>query len=117
MESITLDIGLALGAVVTILVAVVGTGVALASQSRADRAAADANRQADRAAADANRQADRAAADANRQADRAAAAANRQADRASADADRRAFQAEMLRLAERQSRVEGRLEERSAAAD
>ena len=95
VESITLDIGLALGAVVTILVAVVGTGVALASQSRADRAAADANRQADRAAAD----------------------ANRQADRASADADRRAFQAEMLRLAERQSHVEGRLEERSAAAD
>ena len=95
MESITLDIGLALGAVVTILVAVVGTGVALASQSRADRAAADANRQADRAAA----------------------AADRQADRASADADRRAFQAEMLRLAERQSRVEGRLEERGAAAD
>ena len=106
MESITLDIGLALGAVITILVAVVGTGVALASQSRADRAAADANRQADRAAADANRQADRAAADANRQADRAAA-----------DADRRAFQAEMLRLAERQSHVEGRLEERGAAAD
>ena len=95
MESITLDIGLALGAVVTILVAVVGTGVALASQSRADRAAADANRQADRAAAD----------------------ADRQADRASADADRRAFQAEMLRLAERQSHVEGRLEERGAAAD
>ena len=95
MGSITLDIGLALGAVVTIIVAVVGTGVALASQSRADRAAADANRQADRAAAD----------------------ANRQADRASADADRRAFQAEMLRLAERQSHVEGRLEERGAAAD
>ena len=84
VESITLDIGLALGAVVTILVAVVGTGVALASQSRADRATADANRQA---------------------------------YRASADADRRAFQAEMLRLAERQSHVEGRLEERSAAAD
>jgi len=84
VESITLDIGLALGAVVTILVAIVGTGIALASQSRADRAAADANRQA---------------------------------DRASADADRRAFQAEMLQLAERQSHVEGRLEERSAAAD
>jgi len=95
MESITLDIGLALGAVVTILAAVVGTGVALASQSRADRAAADANRQADRAAAD----------------------ADRQADRASADADRRAFQTEMLRLAERQSHVEGRLDERGAVAD
>ena len=49
---------------------------------------------------------------------------DRRADRASADADRRAFQAgmddfraAMLRLAERQSHVEGRLDERGAAAD
>ena len=46
------------------------------------------------------------------------------ADRRAADADRRAFQSamdtfrdEMRRLAERQSHVEGRLDERGSAAD
>ena len=83
-----------------------------------DKAAADANRRADKAAADADRRADKAAADANRRADKAAADADRRADKAAADADRRAiqarfdtamdtFRAEMQRLAERQSRVEG----------
>ena len=47
-----------------------------------------------------------------------------ESDKAAADADRRAFQAgmdsfrtEMQRLAERQSHVEGRVDERGAAAD
>jgi len=42
---------------------------------------------------------------------------DRRADRAAADADRRTFQDAMQRLAERQSHVEGRLDERGAAAD
>ena len=56
--------------------------------------------------------------------DKAAADADRRAFQAAADADRRAFQAgmdafraEMQRLAERQSIVEGRAAERGAAAD
>ena len=57
------------------------------------------------------------------EADRAAADSDRRAFQAAADADRRAFQAgmdafrtEMQRLAERQSHVEGRVDERGAAA-
>ena len=56
--------------------------------------------------------------------DKAAADADRRAYQTAADADRRAFQAgmdafraEMQRLAERQSSVEGRVTERGAAAD
>ena len=60
--------------------------------------------------------------------DKAAADADRRAYQAAADADRRAFQSrfdtamdtfrtEMQRLAERQSHVEGRVDERGAAAD
>ena len=56
--------------------------------------------------------------------DKAAADADRRAYQTAADADRRAFQAgmdafraEMQRLAERQSSVEGRVPERGAAAD
>ena len=55
--------------------------------------------------------------------DKAAADADRRAYQTAADADRRAFQAgmdafraEMQRLAERQSHVEGRVAERGAAA-
>ena len=60
---------------------------------------------------------DRAAADADRRAAQATADADRRAAQAAGDADRRqwqasmdAFRQEMLRLAERQSRVEGRFE-------
>ena len=56
--------------------------------------------------------------------DKAAADADRRAYQTAADADRRAFQAgmdafraEMQRLAERQSHVEGRVAERGTAAD
>ena len=67
----------------------------------------------DRATADADRRAAQAAADA----DRRAAQADRRAVQTAADADRRqwqasmdAFRQEMLRLAERQSHIEGRIE-------
>ena len=60
---------------------------------------------------------DRAAAEADRRAARAAADADRRAAQTAADADRRqwqasmdAFRQEMLRLAERQSHIEGRVE-------
>ncbi|MYK57568.1 MAG: hypothetical protein F4027_02770 [Rhodospirillaceae bacterium] len=60
---------------------------------------------------------DRAAAEADRRAARAAADADRRAAQTAADADRRqwqasmdAFRQEMLRLAERQSHIEGRIE-------
>ena len=62
--------------------------------------------------------------DADRRAFQAAANADRRAFQAAADTDRRAFhagmdafRAEMQRLAERQSHVEGRVTERGAAAD
>ena len=62
--------------------------------------------------------------DTDRRAFQASADTDRRAFQASADADRRAFQAamdafrtEMQRLAERQSHVEGRVDERGAAAD
>ena len=118
MGSITLDIGFALGAVMTIIVTVIGSvSTATFAIARMLRRM-DEDRRAERAAADAARQAERAAVDADRQAERAAVDADRQAERAAADADRRTFQAamddfrkEMQRLAERQARVEG------AAAD
>jgi len=52
MDVITLDIGIALGAVVAIIGAVIGTGVALAGQLRADRAEAAADRRAFQAGMD-----------------------------------------------------------------
>ena len=67
---------------------------------------------------------DKTAADEDRRTYQTAADADRRAYQAAADADRRAFQAgmdafraEMQRLAERQSHVEGRVAERGAAAD
>ena len=73
---------------------------------------------------DTDRRAFQAAADTDRRAFQAAADTDRRAFQASADADRRAFQlamdafrTEMQRLAERQSHVEGRVDERGAAAD
>ena len=67
---------------------------------------------------------DKKAADEDRRTYQTAADADRRAFQAAADADRRAFQAgmdafraEMQRLAERQSHVEGRVTERGAAAD
>ena len=61
----------------------------------------------DKAAADADRRADKAAADADRRADKAAADADRRAIQARFDTAMDTFRAEMQRLAERQSRVEG----------
>ncbi len=67
---------------------------------------------------------DKKAADEDRRTYQTAADADRRAFQAAADADRRAFQAgmdafraEMQRLAERQSHVEGRVAERGADAD
>ena len=67
---------------------------------------------------------DKKAADEDRRTYQTAADADRRAFQAAADADRRAFQAgmdafraEMQRLAERQSHVEGKVAERGAAAD
>ncbi len=89
-----------------------------------DKAAADADRRAYQTAADTDRRAFQAAADTDRRAYQTAADADRHAFQAAADADRRAFQAgmdafraEMQRLAERQSHVEGMVAERGAAAD
>ena len=66
---------------------------------------------------------DKAAADADRRAYQSAADTDRRTFQTAADADRRAFQAgmdafraEMQRLAERQSHVEGWVAERGAAA-
>lgn len=71
-----------------------------------DRAAGDADRRAAQATADADRRAAQTAGDADRRAAQAAADADRRQWQASMDA----FRQEMLRLAERQSRVEGRFE-------
>ncbi len=79
------------GAVVTVIVAVVGVGIALARLIKGETARIDA----DRHAADARH------------------AADLREFRSAMDT----FRTEMQRLAERQSHVEGRLDERRSAAD
>ncbi len=95
-----------IGAILAVGFALAGMGWRMAS--RLDKEIAE-----DRAAADADRRALQSAAEA----DRRALEARIGADRAAADADRRqwqasmdAFRQEMLRLAERQSHIEGRIE-------
>ena len=66
---------------------------------------------------DADRRAVQAAADADRRAFQAAADADRRATQARFDTAMDAFRTEMQRLAERQSHVEGRVDERGAGAD
>ena len=82
-----------------------------------DKAAADADRRAYQTAADSDRRAYQAAADTDRRAYQAAADADRRAVQARFDTAMDAFRTEMQRLAERQSHVEGRVDERRAAAD
>ncbi len=79
------------GAVVTVIVAVVGVGIALARLIKGETARIDADRQA----ADTRH------------------ATDMREFRSAMDT----FRTEMLRLAERQSHVEGRLDERRSAAD
>ena len=97
----------------TIIGTVLAVGFGLAGLMIRTTARLDRRIDSDRAAADADRRAFQAAADADRRAFQAAADADRRAFQAGMDA----FRAEMQRLAERQSIVEGRAAERGAAAD
>ena len=96
--------------VIGIIGTVLGVGIALAvlilrvtSRLDADRRAADARADADRRTAAARADADRRAADA----DRIAADARADADRRALQQSMDTFRNEMLRLAERQARLEG----------
>lgn len=112
------------------LIAILSVGVALAALlfraiRRIDtyRTEASADRRTFQATADADRRAFQTRADADRRAFQAAMDADRRAFQVAMDADRRAFQAamddfrrEMLRLAERQSRLEGLQEAQAVGA-
>ena len=90
----------------TIIGTVLAVGLALATLIMRSTARQDADRRAVQAAADADRRAVQAAAD-----------ADRRAVQARFDTAMDTFRTEMHRLAERQSNVEGRLDERGSAAD
>jgi len=98
---------------ITILIAIIGVGGVLAGMAWRMAARLDRRIDEERRAADADRRAFQTAMDAAR----LAADAERQAFQSAAAEERRAFQramddfrAEMQRLAERQSRVEGRFD-------
>lgn len=99
-----------IGTILAVGFALAGMGWRMASRLDKrigeDRAAADADRRAAQATAEADRRAAQTAADADRRAAQAAADADRRQWQASMDA----FREEMLRLAERQSHIEGRIE-------
>ena len=108
----------------TIIGTVLAVGFGLAGLMIRTTARLDRRIDNDKKAADEDRRTYQAAADTDRRTYQAAADADRRAFQAAADADRRAFQAgmdafraEMQRLAERQSHVEGRVAGRGAAAD
>ena len=121
--SLPIVIGIVVPIIGTVIAGVVALGIMawritgrLDRRIDNDKAAADADRRAIQARIDN----DKAAADA----DRRAIQARIDNDKAAADADRRVFQAamdtfraEMRRLAERQSHVEGRFDERGSPAD
>ena len=90
----------------TIIGTVLAVGLALATLIMRSAARQDADRRAIQAAADADRRAIQAAAD-----------ADRRAVQARFDTAMDTFRTEMHRLAERQSNVEGRLDERGSTAD
>ena len=101
----------------TIIGTVLAVGFGLAGLMIRTTARLDRRIDNDKAAADADRRAYQTAADADRRAYQAAADADRRAFQSRFDTAMDAFRAEMQRLAERQSHVEGRVAERGAAAD
>ena len=96
-------------------IAVFGISIAILILRNTSRL--DADRRAVQAAADTDRRAFQAAADADRRAYQVAADADRRATQARFDTAMDAFRAEMQRLAERRSHVEGRVDGRGAGAD
>ena len=97
------------GASLTIIGTVLAVGVALAGLMIRTTARLDRRIDNDKATADADRRAVQARFDASMDAFRAEMAAFR--------AEMRTFEREMRRLAERQSHVEGRFDERGSTAD
>ena len=101
----------------TIIGTVLAVGFGLAGLMIRTTARLDRRIDNDKAAADADRRAYQAAANTDRRAYQAAADADRRAVQARFDTAMDAFRTEMQRLAERQSHVEGRVDERGADAD
>ena len=97
------------GASLTIIGTVLAVGVGLAALIMRSTARLDRRIDSDKATADADRRAIQARFDTAMDAF--------QAEMRAFQAEMRTFEREMLRLAERQSRVEGRLDERGSAAD
>ena len=100
----------------TIIGTVLAVGFGLAGLMIRTTARLDRRIDNDKAAADADRRAYQAAADADRRTYQAAADADRRAFQTRFDTAMDAFRTEMQRLAERQSLVEGKVDERGAAA-
>ena len=97
------------GASLTIIGTVLAVGVGLAALIMRSTARLDRRIDSDKATADADRRAIQARFDTAMDTFRSEMGAFR--------SEMRTFEREMLRLAERQSRVEGRLDERGSAAD
>ncbi len=102
-----------IGIVFPIIGAVLGVGFALGIMAWRITGRLDRRIDNDKAAADADRRATQARIDN----DKAAADADRRATQARFDTAMDTFRTEMQRIAERQSQVEGRFDERGSAAD